>query len=140
MHQRARTPTTRCYTRREIGPVDLEDEVSQCAMDAADRIKEEGPEVMPTAIPNPSETGGVEAMKTGKRNPPRNVGTVARKATGRASAGKNALIRREPVPDIPTKEIGSVRTMLKDPEKPERVCLRDETRRKLDEEDHPEVG
>ena len=61
-------------------------------------------------------------MRTGKGNPPRNDGTVARKATGRASAGRSALIRIKPVPDpvsdIPTREIGSDRTTPKDPEKP----------------------
>ena len=46
------------------------DEVSRCAMEAADRTKEEGTEVMPTAIPDPLETGGVEAMRTDKGNPP----------------------------------------------------------------------
>ena len=101
------------------------DEASRCAMEAADGTKEEGTEVMPTAIPDPPETGGVEAMKTGKGNPSRNVGTVARKATRRASSRRNAPIRREPgldpVPEMPTKEIGSVRTTSKDPEKPEKV-------------------
>ena len=75
------------YTE-EIGPVDVEDETSQCAMEAADEIKVECTEMMPTAIPDPPEIGGVEAMRTSKVNPPRNVGIVARKATGRASAGK----------------------------------------------------
>ena len=46
--------------------MDMEDEVSQCAMEAADKIKEGGTEVMPTTTPNPLETGGVEAMRTGK--------------------------------------------------------------------------
>ena len=63
-------------------------------------------------------------MRTGKGNPPRNAGTVARKAIGRGSVGENAPIRREPVPDVvpemATKEIGSDRTTLKDPEKPEK--------------------
>ena len=121
---RARTPTTECCTRREIGPVDVEGEAIQCAMEAADEIKEGGTEVMPTTILNPPKTGGVEAMRTGKGNLPRNAGTVARKATRRASAGKSAPIRREPVPDLvpdkPTKGIGSDRTTPKDPEKPEK--------------------
>ena len=99
-------------------------EASRCAMEAADEIKVEGTEMMPTAIPYPPETWGVETMRTGKGIPPRNVGTVARKAIGRANDGKNAPIRREPdrdpVPDIPTKEIGSDRTTPKDPEKPEK--------------------
>ena len=97
-------------------------------MQAADGIKVEGTEVMPTAIPDPSETGGVEAMKTGKGNPPRNACIVARKATERTSAGKSVLIRREPgpdlipVPNISTKEVGSVHTSTpKDPEKPEKI-------------------
>ena len=42
------------------------DEASWCAMEAADGIKEEGTEVMPTEIPDPPETGGVEAKKTDK--------------------------------------------------------------------------
>ena len=116
----ARTPTAECCTRREIGPVGVEDEVSRYAMEAADVIKEGGTEVMPIATPDPPETGGVKAMRTGKVKPSRSAGTVARKATGRASAGRSAPIRREPGPDpvqdIPTKEIGSDRTMPKDSE------------------------
>ena len=100
--------------------MEVEDEASRCAMEAADEIKVEGTEMMPTAILDPPEIGGVEAMRTDKGNLPRNVGTVARKATGRVSDGKNARIRIEPVPDIPTREIGTDRTMPKDPEKPEK--------------------
>ena len=48
--------------------MDVEGEVSRCAMEAADKIKEGGTEVMPTATPNPSEIGGVKAMRTGKGN------------------------------------------------------------------------
>ena len=96
MRLQARTLTIGCCTRREIGPVGMEDEASRCAMEAADEIKEGGTEVMPTATP---ETGGVEAMRTGKGNPLRSVGTAARKATGRASVGRSAPIRIEPVPD-----------------------------------------
>ena len=96
------------------------DKASRCAMEATNGTKEEGTEVMPSTIP---ETG-VEATRTDKGNPPRNAGTVARKATRRVSAGRSALIWREldpdPDPDIPTKEIGSVRTTPKDPEKPEK--------------------
>ena len=89
MRRRVRTPTSRCCTRSEIGPVVVVDEASQCAMEAADGIKEEGTEMMPTAIPDPQETGGVEATRTGKGNPSRNAGIVARKATRRASAGRS---------------------------------------------------
>ena len=80
--------------------------------------------MMPTTIPDPPETGGVEAMRTGKGNPPRNAGTAARKAIGRASAGRSALIQIEPGPDpvldIPTKGTGSDRSTLKGPKKPEK--------------------
>ena len=97
------------------------DEASRCAMEAADGIKEEGTEVMSAAIPNPPETRGVEA---GKGKPSQSDGTVARKATGKASVERSAPIRRElgpkTVPDIPTREIGSDRTTPKDPEKPEK--------------------
>ena len=96
------------------------DEASRCAMEAADGIKEEGTKVMPTAIPDPPETRGVEVTRTDKRNPPWNAGTVARKATGRPSAGRSAPIRIKPGLDIPTKETGSDRTMPKDPEKLEK--------------------
>ena len=90
----------------------------------ADEIKEGGTEVMPTPTPDPPETGGVEAMRTGKGKPLRSVGTVARKATRKASARRSAWIRREPVPepvpDMPTRETGNARTTLKDPEEPEK--------------------
>ena len=137
MRQRAHTPTPRCCTGREIGPVDVEDEASRCAM-TADEIKEEGTEVIATTILDPPEIGGVEATKTGKGNLSRNAGIVARKATWRESVGRSAPIRREPVPDLvpemPTMEIGSDRTALKDLEKP------DKTQRKLNEAENPEVG
>ena len=84
--------------------MDVEGEVSRCAMEAADEIKEGGTEMMPTAIPDPPKTGGVGATRTGKGNPPRNAGTVARKAIGRVSAGKRAPIRIEPVP-VPVTDI-----------------------------------
>ena len=100
------------------------DEASWCAMEAADGTKEEGTELMSIAIPDPLKTGGVEAMRTDKGNLSQNAGTVARKATRRASDGRCAPIRREPgsdqVPDIPTKEIGSDRTTSKDLGKPEK--------------------
>ena len=102
----------------------MEDEASRCAMEATDQIKEGGTEVMQTEIPNPPETGGVEAMRTGKGKPSRSVCTMARKAIGRASAGRSALIQIEPGPDpvldIPTKGTGSDRSTLKGPKKPEK--------------------
>ena len=76
--------------------MDVADEASRCAMEAANEIKVEGTEMMPTTIPDPPEIGGVEAMRTGKGNPPRSAGTMARKATGRASAGRSAPIRIKP--------------------------------------------
>ena len=61
----------------------VEDEASRYAMEAADVIREEGTEVMPTATPNPPEIGGVEAMRTGKGKSSQSVGTMARQATGK---------------------------------------------------------
>ena len=123
MRLQARTPTTGCCTRREIGPVGVEDEVSRYAMEAADVIKEGGTVVMPTATPDPPETGGVVAIRTDKGKPSRSAGTLARKATEKASAGRSAPIRREPgpetVPDMPTRETGSDRTTPKTPGEPE---------------------
>ena len=143
MHRRVRMPTTRCCTWREIGPVVVADEASRCAVEAADGIKEEGTEVMSTAIPDPPETGGVEETKTGKGNPPRNAGTVARKATRRASAGRGAPIRREPDRFWTNRQgisvaIALIRRRIRKSRKG--VSLRDETRSELDEEDQPEIG
>ena len=53
--------TERCCTRREIGPLVVADEASRCAMEAADGSKEEGMWVMPIAILDPQEEGGVKA-------------------------------------------------------------------------------
>ena len=98
------------------------DEATRCAMKAADRIKEEATVVMLTTILDPPQTGGVEATRTDKGNPPRNAGTVARKDTRRASVGRSVPIRRglDPVSDKPTKEISSDRTTSKDPKKSEK--------------------
>ena len=87
--------------------------------DKASRYAMEAVVVMPTAIPDPPKTGGVEAMRTSKGNPPQNAGIVARKPTRTSSAGRSVPIRRKPNPDLdrPTKEIGSGRTMPKDPKK-----------------------
>ena len=41
----------------EIGPVDVEDKASRCAMEAADGIKVESTEMMMIAIPYPLEIG-----------------------------------------------------------------------------------
>ena len=120
MRPQARTPTTGCCTRREIDPVVVADEASRCAMEVAGGIKEERTKVMSTSILNPLEIGGVEAMRTGNGNPPRNASTVVRKATRRASAGRSTLIWRKPDPDKPKKEINSDRTTPKDPKKSER--------------------
>ena len=102
--------------------MDVEDEASRCVVEAADEIKEGGTEMKPTATPDPPETGGVEAMRTDKGRPSRSVGTVGKKATEKASAGRSAPIRREPdpetVPDMPTRETGSARTTPKIPGEP----------------------
>ena len=56
---------------REICPMVVADEENWCAMEAADGSKEEGIVVMPTAIPDPPKTGGVDsATRTGKGKPP----------------------------------------------------------------------
>ena len=100
----------------------MADKASRCAIEAADGIKEQGTEVMLIATPNPPETGGVEATRTGKGNLLQNTSTGARKATSTVSVGSSAPIQRklDPDPDKPTKEIGSNRTTPKDPKKSER--------------------
>ena len=114
MRLRPRIPTVGCCTRREIGPVGVEDEASRCTMEAANENKEGGTEVTPTATRDPPETGGVEAMRTDRERPSRSAGKVARKATEKASAGRSTPFRRELDP-----ETGSARTTPKIPGEPE---------------------
>ena len=53
-------------------------------MQAADKSRTQGTEIVPTAVPNPPQAGGVKIMpEIGKERPTRNVGIVARKATRR---------------------------------------------------------
>jgi hypothetical protein len=93
--------------------VDVEDEdaASRYAMEATDR---DGTKEMPIAIPDPPEARGVVASQ------PWIAGIVAREATGRASAGRNAPSRVEQRLglDEPTEEMGSDRTTLENPETP----------------------
>ena len=94
VRQRVRTPTTTCCTQRKIGPVIVVDKGGRCAIEAADKTKIERIVVMPTLVPDLPEAGVVEtAPETGKQYPPQKVGPVARKATGRESAGKSVPIR-----------------------------------------------
>ena len=138
-----RTSAVATHNHNLRDTVDVEGEASRCAMEAADEIKEGGAEMMPTAIPNPPETGGVEAMRTGKGNPPWNAGTVARKATGRASAGRSCRLGKNRVRKrFRTYRQGksaaiALRRRIRESRK--RVSLRDETRSKLNEADHPEI-
>ena len=65
-------------------------------MEAANRNITKGI-AMPTAVPDPPRVGKVKAApKTGKGRPRRTAGTMARRATQRASAGKNERIQTEP--------------------------------------------
>ena len=128
------------YTRREIGPVDVEGEASRCAMEAANEIKEGGTEVMPTTTLDPLEIGGVGAMRTGKENPSRSAGTVARKATRRASAGRSAPIRREQFRTCRQGKSAALALRRRLRENRKRVSLGDETRSEPDEADQPEIG
>ena len=103
----------------------VEDEASRYAMEATDEIKEGVTEVMPTATPDPSETGGVVAMRTGKGKPSPSAGIVARKATESECWKTRADLERTG-PEEPEgsgrarREIGSARTRPKDPEEPEK--------------------
>ena len=90
---------------------------------AADKSRREGKEVVPTAVLDPPQAGGVmDESEIGKQRPKRNSGIVARRSTRRVSAGRSASIRRKPDPDPvkPTREIGADRTTPKDPKKSEK--------------------
>ena len=97
VHRQVRTLTTRSYTWRKIGPVVVLDEAGQHAMEAADMSKTKGTEMVPTvALDRPEARGFKVAPETDKESPQRYVGIVARKATGRTSAGKKGPIRINP--------------------------------------------
>jgi hypothetical protein len=91
--------------------VDVEDEdvANRCTMEATDR---DGIRKMLTVIPDPPEAEAVVGSQLWI------AGTVAREATGRASAGRSVPSREEQRPglDKPTEEIGSDRTMKENPE------------------------
>ena len=62
-------------------------------MEVADKRKTEGIIEMPTTITDPPEIGRVKvASEIDKQRSKWNVGTVARRATKRASVGKSAPI------------------------------------------------
>ena len=119
MRLRARMPTTRCCTRRKIGPVVVVDEAGRHAMEAADKSKTEGTIIMPTTIPDPPEVGGVKpAAKTDTGSSRQTSGTVAEKAIEIVSARRSAPIRTNLHPVEPNKEIGTggtISTALKEP-------------------------
>jgi hypothetical protein len=93
--------------------VDVEDEdaANQYAMEATDR---DGTREMPTATPDRPEARGVVANQLWIAR------TVAREATGRASAGRSTPSRVEQRLDLdnPTEEIGSDCTTQENPETP----------------------
>ena len=96
------------------------DEVGWHAMEAADKSRNDDTENMPTAVPDPPGAGGVNAVpETGKTNPLRNAGTVAKRATGKASAGESVPIRTNPDPARPVRMAGKARTTQTDQEDPE---------------------
>ena len=73
------------------------DEAGRHAMEANNKCKTEGIIVMPATVLDPPKAGGVKAVsETGKESPQRNVGIVARKATGRPRARRSAPVRINP--------------------------------------------
>ena len=64
--------------------------------------------MVPTTAPDPPQVGGVKAaQETGKQRPKRNVGTLVRRATKRASVGRSAPIRTNTDPVEPHYAEGS---------------------------------
>ena len=98
------------------------EEVGRHAMEAANKSRNDGTENMPTAIPDPPGVGGVNAVpETGKTNPLRNAGTVAKRATEKASAGESASIWTNPDPARPVRMAVKAHTMQTDREDPRTV-------------------
>ena len=78
----------------------VEDELDRHALVAADKSRKEGIDVVPTAVLDPPQAGGVTVEpEIGKQRPKRNASIVARTATRKASARKSASIRRKPDAD-----------------------------------------
>ena len=72
------------------------DEAGQRIMEATDMSRTRGIIEMSTTVPDPPRVGGVKVMlEAGKGRPQRTVGTMARRAVERASAGKSAAIQIE---------------------------------------------
>ena len=120
------------------------DEASRCAMEAADGTKEEGTEVMPTAIPDPSKTG-----ESRRREPTREIYHRMLVLWQERPQGERVLeearrfgenrIRKQFRTCRQGKPAAlALRRRLRENRK--RVSLRDETRSEPDEADHPEIG
>ena len=73
--------------------MDVEDEVDRHAIVATDKSRKEGTEVVPIAVPDHPQVGGVKAApEISKQRPNKNVGIVAGKATTRVSARRSVPI------------------------------------------------
>ena len=95
------------------------DEADRHAMEAAEKSRIGGIIKMLTTVPDPPQAGAVKAVtEAGKRRPQENVGTVARRGTKRANAGKSVPIRTK------LGRTGRIRFR-----KWIRLCLYDETQR-----------
>ena len=78
---------------RRNGPVGVEDEVDWHTTMAVDKSRKEGTEVVPIAVPDHPQVGGVKAApEISKQRPNKNVGIVAGKATTRVSARRSVPI------------------------------------------------
>ena len=98
------------------------DEAGRHAMEAAGKSKNDDTEIVPTAVPGIPQAGGVKAVpEAGKTNPHRNTGTVAKRATKKASAGESAPIRTNPDPARPVRMAGKACTTQTDREDPRTV-------------------
>ena len=98
------------------------DEVGRPAMEAAGKSRNGGTMSVPIAVLGLPQAGGLKAVpEAGKTNPLQNVGTVARRATEKASAGGSVPIRTNPDPARPVRMASKARTMQTDREDPRTV-------------------
>ena len=76
--------------------MDVEDEVDRHAIVATDKSRKEGTEVVPIAVPDHPQVGGVKAApEISKQRPNKNVGIVAGKAIEKASVRRGRPIRKK---------------------------------------------
>ena len=141
VRRRVHTPTTRCCTQREIGPVVVVDETSWCAMEVADGTKEGGTEVIPTEILDPPETGESRLQEPARQIFRGMLVLWQERTQGEPLLEEAHRFKENRIWIRSNRQGKSIAIALRRRiRKSQRgVSLRDHTQTELDEEDYPEI-